>query len=125
MNRRGFLKGFAALAAVAVAPTIPAALVRSEIDRLMAKIATGVVENETFYLDGGIVLQGMKGLIINHCRFVFRQIGENEPFVTVGDGCDRISITNCAFHAQNVPTGRIQDLVTDYAEGPISLGLAR
>ena len=63
----------------------------------MAKVATGLVENETFYLDGGIVLQGIQGLTINQCRFVFRGLKDGEYMITLGDGCDRTTISNCNF----------------------------
>lgn len=123
MNRRGFIQGFAALAALSVAPGAAAALVQTELDRLIAKMETGLVFNETFYLDGGIILRGMKGLTITQCRFVFSQLGADEPCVEIGEGCDSITITNCVFSIPNGPLHpmRIQDLVVPYVEGPIVL----
>jgi hypothetical protein len=47
MNRRGFLKGLAGLAALACAPGIPAALAESQHERFMRLAATGLIENQT------------------------------------------------------------------------------
>ena len=107
MNRRGFLQGFAALAACAVAPTIPAALVQTEVDRLMAKIATGLVEGETFYLEGGIVLDGIRNLTINRCHFYMIGKPSNEPMITVSKNCDGLTITNCTFNSHTLLTRSI------------------
>ena len=98
INRRGFLKGIGALAALAVAPSIPAALVQSEMDRLMAKIATGVVSGETFYLDGPIVISGVNNLRITECRFVFKMSAPWEYLVKIEDAQNLI-FSSCVLDA--------------------------
>ena len=109
INRRGFLKGIGALAALAVAPSIPAALVQSEMDRLMAKIATGVVRDEIFYLDGPVILSGVNNLRITQCKFYFPawMNGETEngiyytklptPLIEINGDSHNISIDHNSF----------------------------
>jgi TAT (twin-arginine translocation) pathway signal sequence len=96
MNRRGFLKGLAGLAALACAPSIPAALVQTEQERLLAKMATGLVENEIFYLDGPVTISGVNNLIINRCIFKCKNLEPNDPIVQI-DKCNKLTISNCSF----------------------------
>lgn len=70
MNRRGFLKSFGALAAAAVAGPSLAKLAPSDVERLVAAMRTGVVEDQVFYFTAPITIN-FDNLIIRRCTFLF------------------------------------------------------
>ena len=85
MNRREFIKGLAAFAVLALAPSMAPGLVQTEMQRLQTKFATSLVENEIFYLNGPIVLENIKNLLIRNCHFMFRNVVRGEMLVTMGN----------------------------------------
>jgi hypothetical protein len=71
MNRRAFLRSFGALAAAAVAGPALAKLAPTDIDRLMAAMRTGLVEDQTFVFHSPIEI-AFDNLTIQRCKFYFR-----------------------------------------------------
>ena len=95
MNRRTFIGSFAALAALAVTPSL-AKLTQSDMSRLVAMMRTGIVQDQTFVLDGPIVIDA-SNLIINRCTFLFRVLTNAMPCIDVPDGVSGTVIENCVF----------------------------
>lgn len=91
MNRRGFIKSLASLAAAAVAvttaPNAVAALqslVPSDLDRLMASMRSGLVEKQTFVFYKPITIS-IDNLVIRHCTLIFKLMEKdrNKPLIIV------------------------------------------
>ena len=89
MNRRDFLKGLAALTAVAASPT----LLQSSVERWERR---SLIENETFYLDRPLQLDMPDGFVIRNCRFVANPGFVGDCMVNLRSG-DHGSITGCVF----------------------------
>lgn len=99
MNRRTFLRGFAGLAAVAVAGPTLAALSKTDRDRLVAQMQNnGVIEDQTFVIRDGkpIMLKDVHGLTIRRCRFIWTTPSDG-PYIIVGKGCDYCTLDTCSF----------------------------
>lgn len=92
MDRRGFLRSFAAFAAVAVAPKTLASLAPTDQDRLVSAMRSGVVQDQTFLLDGPIILD-IDNLVIRNCEFIFRNMKLTDTAITVLSS--RIVIRDC------------------------------
>lgn len=82
MNRRGFIRSFAALAAFSVTPKTFAKLAPTDRERLIAAMQTGVIRNQMFLLDGPIVMDVPK-LIVNGCMFTFRNMHKDDVAITL------------------------------------------
>jgi hypothetical protein len=95
MKRRGFIQGLLGLAALAVAPTVPAQLIQTESDRFLAEAATGLIRNKVFYLDGPVTLIGVRNLTIDSCSFFCKNVGD-KALLTLDD-CEGLTIMNCLF----------------------------
>lgn len=96
MQRRSFLKGFAALAACAVAGPTLAALQKDDTERLIAAMKTGYIEGQHFVFTRPIVID-FSNLKIHNCTFTFKCPYRMEAAVTIkGNG---IEITNSHFDA--------------------------
>lgn len=98
ISRRGFIKGLAALAAVAIAPSITEeALVKKEHKRLLALMNTGLIENEIFYLEDTLIIQNIDNLIIRNCTFKFPK-GFRDACLDISNTTG-IQIIDCIFTA--------------------------
>ena len=95
MKRRGFLQGIAALAALAVAPSIAAPARSAEHQRFIEMMKTGRVANQIFYLDGPIIIDGVNDLIIECCIFEFSR-GHKGYLVEITNSRNLV-IQNCDF----------------------------
>lgn len=69
-SRRGFLQGFLALAALAVAGPSLSAISPDDRARLLASAASGLVEHQHFLLREPVALD-IEGLTLRHCTFHF------------------------------------------------------
>ena len=96
MNRRGFIKGLAGLAALAVVPGTAVLAAKTQQERFLAAAATGLIEHQTFYLDGPVVLSGIDGLVIRHCTFLLR-LKSGESMVSADESCRNVLVTSCIF----------------------------
>lgn len=104
MNRRDFLRGFGALAALAAVPSlasIPAAdsWAYTTTPVQLPNAPRVVFENETFYLKRGLVLENMPFLYIRNCRFVI-DADFTGPMLTLGQGCHGARIESCMFESR-------------------------
>lgn len=73
ITRRGFLQGFAALAATAVvSPSVLVPLARTDEQRLLDMAKTGVIEGQTFLFDGPVVIAGIANLFIVRSNFIWK-----------------------------------------------------
>ena len=97
MNRRTFIKGIFSFAAIAVAPSLPVLAAQTEQARLAAAMQSGLVENEIFYLNGPIIIQGISNLIIRNCHFRFRGVDADESIVKIGKDCSNVTLEYCFF----------------------------
>jgi hypothetical protein len=97
VNRRGFIKGLAGLAALTVAPGIPFAQAKSDYERFISMARTGTVVGQTFYIDGPIILERLSNLLVERCRFVItRELTTNEPICAMRH-CSDVLLRNCVF----------------------------
>ena len=101
MNRRYFLKWLAGLAAAMVAPIVPAALVQTEQQRFTEMLETGLVENQTFYLDGPIVLENVSNLVIRYCQFIFG----DQASIRFSSSCRDVWISDSRFDNAKITYG--------------------
>lgn len=103
MSRRRFIGSFAALAALAVAPAALAsaatALTPTDLARLIVGMATGLVEDQVFYLDAPIEINVC--VEIRRCKFIFAKEIADETLVTVRPGADGSFIHDCIFVCPN------------------------
>lgn len=97
MNRRGFLKSFGALAALAVAGPALAQLEPIANASLIEAMRSGLVENQTFLMDGPFVID-IPYLTIRNCTFLFNA-KLNETFVrdVFGPKAHHCTIESCSF----------------------------
>jgi hypothetical protein len=96
MNRRIFIKGLAGLAALLVAPTVPARLVETEKARFLRMMKTGLIESQTFYLDAPIEIDYVNNLVIRNCVFKLK----NGGCLHLGEHCQRCVIERCTFWSE-------------------------
>ena len=86
MDRRSFIRGFAGLAALAIAsPNSLAALSQTDRNRLVSQMRDGgLIEGQTFVIDDGmsIEFQGIRGLTIRNCRFIWAKPCEGSLMVS-------------------------------------------
>jgi len=98
MNRRTFIKGFIGLAACAVTEVnglhIP--LIETDRDKFVRMCKTGLIENQIFNIDGGVVLRDMGNLTIRNCVFNFTS--QPNVALTIGEGCEYLTVTGCHFN---------------------------
>lgn len=103
MNRRGFIKTVGALAALAAVPTGAAAGLRAltldERERFLAMARTGLIENQTFVLEGPVVLDFRRHLIIRNCLFYVRTKGNDQAMLVVRRS-RKLAIYDCRFEAR-------------------------
>ncbi len=93
MNRRGFLRSFAAFAAVAVMPDTLHALTQSDKEKLIEQMESGFIYDQTFYLNGPIIID-VETLEICKCKFIFDGPGKHRAAITV-ESSNNIIFTNC------------------------------
>ena len=101
-TRINFLKGFAALAAVAVSPVSFQALGQTDREKLVAMMKSGRVTGQTFIFHdrGSVVLENMNGLVIEDCRFIWKNgLIEGESILYIKDS-KNYTIKNCHFDAK-------------------------
>jgi len=98
MNRRGFLKSFGAIAALVVAGPALAKLTPIENASLVGQMRDfGVIENQTFIMDGPVVINA-SNLTICNCTFLFRSWPAGlQPMITLADECKNVAIVSCSF----------------------------
>lgn len=95
--RRTFIRGLLGLAALAVAPSIPLSLVRSEQEKFLASVKDNIVEGKTFYLKQPVVLNDINNLTILNCKFVAME-NYSGPLIEIGDNCYGVVIQYCKFY---------------------------
>ena len=99
-NRRTFIKGFTALAALAIAPVIFKPLVQTDYDKFleMAK-SGGVIDGYLFDLrkTGTLVLRDFHDLRIQNCTFLFS--GDVSMVEQHPETCSNVRVRFCSFHA--------------------------
>jgi len=99
MNRRNFLRGFAGLAALAVAGPSLAALTQTDRERLVAQMRDGgVIEGQTFVIhDGrGITFNNIRNLSIRRCNFIWTTPCTG-ALLQFGRNTENCEISNCNF----------------------------
>lgn len=98
MSRRSFIGTVAALAALAVTPSL-AKLPQSDMERLLAMIRTGLVMDQTFHLDAPITINFP--VVIVNCKFIFSCAldGISMPMPLLNFGKDALNsvVTGCYF----------------------------
>lgn len=98
VSRRRFIKGAASLAALTVVSTaLPSVRV---YETLKEQIATGLVTDQTFYIDEPIVID-MNNIIIRNCKFIATR--PLDYFLEI-KGSSRFVITDCQFQS-DYPVG--------------------
>jgi hypothetical protein len=109
VSRRGIISGFAALAALAVAPETLVAVPLSEQDKIVDQLKkTGAITNRYFEIDGPIVLENMSDFTISGCTFIATsKFPKDEPFLKIGESVKGGNITNCVFRSNNFQSGKI------------------
>lgn len=96
MNRRGFIKSFGALAALAVTPAL-AKLRQTDAERLIEAMRTGVVSDQTFVLTEPLTID-IPNLTITRCRFIFKGLPLNGPMVIFGEHASGGELSYCSLH---------------------------
>lgn len=92
MNRRSFIRGLSGLAGLAVTAgsTLGAIerLTETDRQRLVRQMEKGgVIEGQSFYLDGPVYFEGLPDLEVRNCRFIVKSpdavihLGNNPGFV--------------------------------------------
>jgi hypothetical protein len=102
MNRRGFLRGFAGLAAAAVvAQALPiVALPKSDQERLVEQMKRGgVIRGQTFFVDGLVAIVGVSDLLIDECVFVIRN--PHPDYCLRVEKAERVTVSNCVFYSED------------------------
>lgn len=106
VNRRQFIRGLVALAATAVvvdkASGIATLLSETERERFLKQARTGVIRNEWFEFNQPVVLEGFENLLITDCHFIFHDLKAGEFGLTIGAGCQHLTVTNCMFDTAGV-----------------------
>ncbi len=103
LSRRRVLKGAAGLAAVAVVASAGGLklLTADENSRLIDMIKSGVVENQTFYLDRTAVFEGLDGLMLRNCSFIAAPGFIGNSLIILKDATN-IVLTNCFFDSTGI-----------------------
>lgn len=99
-SRRRILKGAAGLAALAVVASAGGLrlLQSTENDRLLAAIESGLVVGQTFYFEHPALLQDLKYVKFEGCRFETAPNFKGDCILTL-EGCTNIIIANSYFKA--------------------------
>jgi hypothetical protein len=92
MDRRRFIKNALGLAALTVLPGI--AVSSKKALSIQDKIASGLVEYETFYVDKTIVID-IPNIIIRKCRFI--AVNDMDVMCYIGSNAKYLSLTDCFF----------------------------
>lgn len=102
ITRRGFLGTLATVAATAV--TMPGFVLLSVDDRhkLIARMRSGVVENEVFLFDGPVRLGLAENLIFRNCVFAWRTNEAMDSALTIVRG-ENLFFRDCVFETRDAP----------------------
>lgn len=92
LSRRKFIRDAGALAALTVVATsLPSLLKQQEIQR---QVLSGLVENQTFYIDETIFIE-IDNLVIRNCTFIASK--PLDPMIHVRAEVKGLIITHCIF----------------------------
>jgi len=75
VTRRHFIRGAAGLAALAVVGPSLVKLTKTDRERLIEMVKTGVVRDQWFHISEPVVLRSYHGLLITNCYFVMTDRG--------------------------------------------------
>jgi hypothetical protein len=95
MDRRGFLKSIAAVALLATVPGASAKEANATFNRVLKQANGGIIKDEIFYIDGPVILKGLRGLTILNCQFL--SIVADIPYWLNIDDCENVNIYSCVF----------------------------
>ncbi|MBK9497667.1 MAG: hypothetical protein IPO08_24775 [Xanthomonadales bacterium] len=102
ISRRGILLGAGALVATAVVPHKFVPLRETDMQRLLWLASTEhVIEDQTFYLTGPIVLENITNLAICRCHFIW-ECGHDGPLVDFRGDCRNLGFSYCHFDTRKV-----------------------
>jgi hypothetical protein len=97
-NRRTFIKGLVALAALAIAPATLKPFAQTDYDKFleMAK-SGGVIDGYLFDFrgKGPVVLRDFHDLTIKNCRFLLS--GDGAMVEQHSETCSNVSVESCTF----------------------------
>lgn len=97
MNRRGFIKGLTAFAVLAAAPFSPPSEAARQRASFLAAAKDGLVEGQTFYLDGPVIFQEINNLTIRNCKFVINTLETYTGPIARMEGCNHLWLIDCNF----------------------------
>ncbi len=99
MDRRGFIRGIAGLAALSVAPWVKPEEIDTGMRVFLKEARTGLVYRKTFYIEGPVRLVKLRDLVIDSCLFYQTGIGAHRehPYRVVITDCHNVSMMNCIF----------------------------